>query len=181
MIIKTDLKGLRALPYAFIEKIDETHVHFECYCGNQFSLRSTNKYVSDAQYACPDCKRIRRLMPLIGERYVYKRIRSDAAGAGRVFEIGFDWFVKKCHEPCFYCGSSDGNRSTVPSKVAGKVLLQDFKYNGLDRVHNDVGYVEWNCVPCCIICNRAKNSMPFIQFMEWIHQMVRYRLNQEEL
>src|ERR1035437_8827669 len=97
VIIKTDLElrsayGLNhyKTPYAWVERVDERYVHFLCMCGSKFKLRSTNQYISEDQYQCPDCKRTSRLMPLIGERYVFKRIRSDAAGAGRVFEIGFE-------------------------------------------------------------------------------------------
>jgi len=29
-----------------------------------------------------------------------------------------------------------------------------------------------NCVPCCIICNRAKNSLSLDDFMLWITGVV---------
>lgn len=173
--IKTNLDARGHARSTEYHGIKDGYAVFTCGCGNEFRLRSTNQYVSDAQYRCLDCKRVGRITPFVGERHIYKRIRSDAKTAGRVFEIGFDWFVKKCHERCNYCGRSDGNSSTVPSKSPGKVLLQDFRYNGLDRIDNSIGYVEQNCVPCCIICNRAKNSMPYCDFIEWLHDVATYR------
>jgi hypothetical protein len=56
-------------------------------------------------------------------------------------------------------------------------LLKDFRYNGIDRIHNDIGYVEYNCVPCCIICNRAKNSMPYEDFVDWIDNLIDHQMH----
>ena len=47
-------------------------------------------------------------------------------------------------------------------------------YSGLDRINNEVGYTRQNVVPCCIICNRAKNSMPFKDFIDWINRLTQY-------
>lgn len=176
MIIKTNLSGRqRNVGSAFYMGRLNGYCAFICTCGVWFELRSTNKYVSDEQYRCPTCKRRGALAPFIGERYIYRRIRSDAKFAKREFAIDFDWFVRVCHLPCYYCGASDGNSTTVPSKVVGDVLLKDFRYNGLDRIDNAIGYRESNCVPCCIICNRAKNSMSYSDFIHWINSMIKYR------
>lgn len=117
------------------------------------------------------------LKPYVGERYAYKRIKSDAARVGREFNLPFEWFIHAIHAPCHYCGSQDANKISVASKRPGEWLVKDFRYNGLDRLDNSVGYVIQNCVPCCFICNRAKNSMPYTLFVEWIDNMIQYRSN----
>lgn len=177
MMLKTSLLNRigSSFPLSHLDSFDGTSFTFTCNCGSTFLLNKKGNYVSDHQFSCSNCKRLSRLAPHIGERYVYRRIHADARHAKREFAIGFDWFVEKCHEDCYYCGRSNINSSTVPSKKQGEVLLKDFRYNGLDRIHNEVGYVEWNCVPCCIICNRAKNSLPLADFLEWIETMVNYR------
>lgn len=154
------------------------YCYFKCLnCWDEFKLRSTNRFVSTDQfYRCSSCKRKARLIPLIGERNVFKRIRYDAKKAGREFSIGFNWFVEKIHEECHYCGETDGNCVTVKSKIPGETLVSNFRYNGLDRIDNSVGYVEYNCVPCCFICNRAKNSMGYDAFIGWIDNLILYRL-----
>ena len=48
----------------------------------------------------------------------------------------------------------------------------DFIYSGIDRKDNEIGYTLKNCVPCCIICNRAKNSLSFDEFLAWIGRLV---------
>lgn len=179
MILKTALSlvNQQTLPNAFHLKWMESDrdVYFRCNCGNSFALRNTNSFVSWADIKCPDCKRLARLKDNIGERYVYKRVKWDAKKAGRSFDISFDWFKKVIHEPCHYCQRTDINKVSVASKIPGQYLLEDFRYNGIDRVDNAVGYEEDNCVPCCVVCNRAKNSMPYDEFMEYIRSLVNYQ------
>jgi len=70
---------------------------------------------------------------------------------------GYDWLLSDeealelHYQPCHYCGM----------KAPG----------GIDRKHNDEHYTFENCVPCCKICNRAKNSMTYQSFIDWINQI----------
>src|SRR5208282_2079600 len=51
---------------------------------------------------------------------------------------------------CHYCGGlPSGN--CHPSDANGS-----FTYNGIDRMNNQIGYIEENVVPCCKVCNWAK-------------------------
>lgn len=118
---------------------------------------------------------MRELAPHVGERYAYKRVKSDAVRAGREFSLPFEWFIHAIHAPCHYCGSVDANSINVASKRPGEYIIQDFRYNGLDRIDNERGYVIQNCVPCCAICNRAKNSLPYDVFNKWIDNLIQYR------
>ena len=110
-----------------------------------------------------------------GPRYVMKRIKSDAARAGREFALSLQDIKDLIHEPCHYCGIIDMNTLTVKSRTAGKFIVKEYKYNGIDRVDNSVGYVKSNCVPSCAICNRAKNSLPYEDFIRWIENLTRFR------
>ena len=118
---------------------------------------------------------MRKLKDHVGERYVYKRIKWDANRAGRSFNISLEWLVDQVHRPCHYCNRVDINSVTVPSKRPGEVLLANFRYNGLDRVDNTLGYEVSNLVPCCVVCNRAKNSMPYDDFVKYIGHLVNYQ------
>jgi hypothetical protein len=164
------------LPHSTVIHIDKTHVHLLCDCGSTYRLNKDNKAGPVENYRCPDCKRLGRLQDHVGERHIFKRIRSDARIGGREFALELLWFVEKCHEPCHYCGRTDTNSTTVPSKT-NVPLIKDFRYNGLDRLDNSIGYVPSNCVPCCFVCNRAKQSMPYSDFVRWINDMVEYRSN----
>lgn len=52
---------------------------------------------------------------------------------------------------CFYCGAE-------PSSVYRRPIDdgRSIKRNGIDRVDNNIGYYEGNCIPCCKICNHIK-------------------------
>lgn len=122
------------------------------------------------------------MKPYAGERYAFKRIKSDAAAMRREFSITLEWFVEQCHKPCTYCGRVDQNSLSVKSSSSrGGWIVKDFRYNGLDRVDNSIGYTEANCTPCCAVCNRAKNSMGYNEFIEYIDTLVKFRgeLNNE--
>lgn len=65
------------------------------------------------------------------------------------FELTYDQFEAIVSQPCYYCGYKD---------------IYD-KPNGVDRVDNIDGYVLYNCVPCCSICNRMKWIMTKNEFI----------------
>ncbi len=68
--------------------------------------------------------------------------RRTAHKKGREFDLTED-FIESCLEkPCLYCG-------------------EDSLLMTLDRKDSDIGYLESNCVPCCIRCNLVKADMPY--------------------
>jgi len=150
---------------------------FECECGEQFSLSRQYKFKNTMQLRCKQCKRKENMQPNVGERAAYKRVKSDAMRGGREFDLPLDWFLEAIHMPCHYCGRVDQNSINVASKRKGEFLIKDFKYNGLDRLNNDIGYVIENVVPCCFVCNRAKNSMGYQEYIEYIDNMIQWRRN----
>ncbi len=65
--------------------------------------------------------------------------------------ISFNDFCILREGLCYYCNGS------LPE--AG---------GGIDRINPRVGYVQGNCRPCCIKCNKAKNDMTEIEYREWL-------------
>lgn len=63
---------------------------------------------------------------------------------------------------CHYCGREPSNIKK------SKYNKGDFVYQGIDRIDNSKGYEIKNCVPCCKICNRAKDTMTQEDFYSWI-------------
>lgn len=51
---------------------------------------------------------------------------------------------------CYYCGQE-------PNSVRKKV--PKIRYNSIDRINNDIGYIIDNCVPCCRKCNTIKGAV----------------------
>lgn len=146
--------------------------HFLCDCGNEFTIKHTSKLKNGGKFRCRDCYVLRdseSYSPEWGYRLAMKRIKNDAARAGRVFEITLDEFMIISQQDCFYCKLPPSNKLTYVSNAGN--FTREFIYSGMDRVDNEVGYIRTNVVPCCIICNRAKNNMPFDEFMSWISRL----------
>ncbi len=62
---------------------------------------------------------------------------------------------------CYYCNRKPSNRG------GSRLNNGYFLYNGIDRIDNNKGYFLENCVPCCVVCNKAKQQMTLEQFRLW--------------
>jgi hypothetical protein len=69
------------------------------------------------------------------------------------FLLTKDEFMSFWQRPCFYCGS-------------------EVRSIGLDRVNSDLGYTMENVVPCCILCNQAKNDLTQNEFFKMCARVV---------
>lgn len=93
------------------------------------------------------------------------RYRTDAKKRGHDYLLTTNEFISLTKSNCFYCGNEPKQlhrrtRSRVP-----------YLYNGIDRLDNAKGYTLDNCVPCCGICNTAKNNRNFEEFKTWLGQV----------
>lgn len=89
----------------------------------------------------------------IGKFSTYRR---DAKRRGIEFSITPELFKSKWGKPCFYCGG-------------------DISLIGLDRVNNDLGYVDGNVVSCCRACNAMKSAMGVGEFYDRCDRVVIHR------
>lgn len=78
------------------------------------------------------------------------------------FSITLEQFGEMTKQNCYYCGSEPSN------KVAARNWNGDYIYNGIDRVDNNLGYIDGNMVPCCKNCNLAKRQLSKEQFLNMI-------------
>ena len=79
----------------------------------------------------------------------YKR---NAKVSHRLFELSFNFASQLFLSNCFYCNST-------PEPM-----------NGIDRIDNNLGYTENNCVSCCEQCNKMKSGY---SKKEWIRQCIK--------
>ena len=77
---------------------------------------------------------------------------------------------------CYYCGTSPNNLYTLSGRVD---INTSILYNGIDRVNNNLGYIEGNVVPCCGRCNRAK-VMTKEEFLDWIKAVYKKHLGENK-
>ena len=88
----------------------------------------------------------------------YKKEAEERNLSWGLSEEHYDCITK---QNCFYC-------CVEPSNV--RYLGYDngsFIYTGIDRVNNSFGYEIDNVVPCCRICNRAKDVRSKEDFIFW--------------
>ena len=171
MIIGTYMKNYcpndKVYKSTYLGKFEKQH-RFLCDCGIYFKVNHSTRLKNEGNFSCRDCYNksySEKHDPDWGYKLIIKRIKSDANLADRNFDITIEQFKELCHRDCFYCGSAPSNTSWYKNK-------RSFTYSGLDRLDNDLGYNILNVVPCCIICNRAKNSMPIEDFLLWIDKLI---------
>lgn len=87
---------------------------------------------------------------------------------------GYDWnlprelFDRLVRLPCAYCGEVGSNLKVT------KNCRDGFRYNGLDRIESSRGYEPDNVVPCCRVCNIAKQDMGQAEFLAWAVRLARW-------
>ena len=141
-----------------------------CDCGNIIPLRGraliTRKHRSCGCWILsPKEAAFRRLF------YDYK---LSAKNRRLEFSIPESEFRKLIKSVCFYCGVSPGGSYKV-ERHRNKLTV--FRYNGLDRKNNKLGYILTNVVPCCRICNYAKRTLTYGKFNAWIDRLIKTKLN----
>jgi hypothetical protein len=96
--------------------------------------------------------------------------RNNASKNGREFLLSEEQFRHVTSLPCHYCNGPP-SKVKLSGKKDAKSHWGNYYYNGLDRINNDMGYIWSNVVPCCMICNRAKNNMSYDSFMSYINRI----------
>lgn len=123
-------------------------------------LSSENSIKSRYKIAKPDA----------GFTSIMNSYKRNAISRGVDFLLDFDNFKKIIQSNCFYCG-------VEPSNLYFKNYY-DVKYNGIDRVDNKQGYNLNNVVPCCKICNIAKNNNSTEIFNNWINRLLNKKIKE---
>jgi hypothetical protein len=71
-------------------------------------------------------------------------------------------FARLLKESCHWCGSPPNNQFVLKRTFE----RYTFPYNGIDRLDNERGYEEANCVPSCHICNWMKKDLSKEEFID---------------
>ena len=112
-------------------------------------------------------------------KHVYK---GRALKSGIEFDITEEQFRKLGTAPCHYCGTKPEDvkyrhkrgsieRCTVQTGQGTSQWI----HNGLDRIDSDKGYTMDNVVTCCGICNHAKHTMSYEDFIRWLDMVASFR------
>ena len=91
---------------------------------------------------------------------------ASANKRGYSFELTLDEISNLSQQVCTYCGKE-------PEQFLSS--FPNFIYNGIDRVDNTKGYEIENCVTCCKLCNRMKDTLSLDEFKNHIAKVVLYQ------
>ena len=179
-----DYTGQRIGQFTVIEKTDRTkyagksRVYIcRCDCGNVKEL-STSEFSSAKSCGCLHAANkekfkkmnIGKVQPWTlppGESSVRNLMGSYIRCAhkrGYEFALSQQEFLHLIKQPCYYCGIE-------PLQIHKAIRKQPLVYNGIDRTDNTRGYILTNCVPCCKHCNRAKDTLTYVEFATWIKRI----------
>lgn len=147
-----------------------------CDCGKVIEI-ATNTFNSGKQISCGcfhkenSSKRMRQTMSkpegvsITNQLFAHYKIAAKTRNL--TFKISFRYFKQLIQDPCFYCGEIKRNKRLIKQKHRNF----EFGFNGLDRVNSNNGYTIKNVVPCCVICNYAKHTLPKQEFFNWTKQL----------
>lgn len=108
---------------------------------------------------------------LAAQNAVLSSYKNAAKSRNYSFRLTDDEAVNLFNGDCHYCGAKPNNL-----KKHGN---GSYKYNGIDRKNNNIGYTTDNCVSCCKRCNFFKGIMGYKDFLNTIREIFYHRLENE--
>lgn len=92
-------------------------------------------------------------------------LKSSAKNRGLFLKLSKHEYEQLIDLGCSYCGCEIKNSGGC----------------SLDRLDSNKDYTFDNVVPCCKICNVAKNNMPVEDFFDWIDRVYNFKQKQLQL
>lgn len=184
MTKKLELNGIRFGKWTVLYQVNtpsgrkstkNTWWRVKCDCGKEKDVIGT----SLRQNQSTSCGCVKKKTTMPGESakwslYTSNKINADRRGI--VFTLSLEEFLKITGSRCHYCGIQWSSEYPKRQELNGS-----YKHNGIDRIDSSIGYVSDNCVPCCSICNFAKQRMTVDQFKEWINRAYHHMFNEQFL
>lgn len=144
-----------------------------CDCGNEVAVTGHSLRTGNTE-SC-GCLRVDRAFEktslpngVAAKNKAIRNMKSNAERRNIPWELEDDHVVALTQQNCHYCG--------IPPMHTSKARNGDFSYNGLDRVDSGRGYSSDNVVPCCIVCNNAKQTLSLSEFLDWVERVYQYSI-----
>lgn len=115
--------------------------------------------------------RARKPQGMAGFNRILRTYKKGAEHRGLQFHLSDEEFKTITSSNCHYCNTPPSNRSDSSGThgyTEEGLRHSLYIYNGIDRLDNNDGYTIDNCVPCCTICNFAKNTLSLKDFENWL-------------
>jgi len=133
-----------------------------CDCGNTITVGGWHLRSGNTR-SC-GCLRKRMEKGEAAFNALVSRIKWWARKRKLVWKLSQEYARWITSQPCYYC-NIEPSQITWHKKYNGR-----YRYNGIDRVDNSLGYIPENCVPCCGHCNMAKGSSTQSEFKYWLER-----------
>lgn len=104
-------------------------------------------------------------------RQTYRKMVRQGKERGYSCSLSFAEYWQLSQQGCHYCGLPPSN---IAKHSRGVIRV---KVSGIDRVDNCLGYSLDNCVACCSTCNRAKSTMKYSDFKEYLNRIRNFHDN----
>ena len=137
----------------------------KCQEETRIALTSISRKIQHGRKYCKNCLQRRTDDDYIIESAMHD-FKKKAEGRGLSWNLNFDQVKGLITKNCHYCSSKPFSKRFKKMPWNSDILI-----NGIDRKNNLIGYEIENCVPCCGICNRAKSSMTYESFIEYINRI----------
>ncbi len=176
MAEKRDLTGMRFNKWLVIKK-EEKPKHLKnnysnywlcvCNCGTEKICTEYHLTLGTSK-GCKKCSMLHKRKKE-GEN-TFNKLFGMYKNRGKEFLLTKEQFEELTKQNCHYC-------NVEPKQVCkkSKSSYGNYVYNGIDRKDSKIGYIYENCVTCCGTCNRAKASLSYTEFINWIKQLTKYR------
>lgn len=102
---------------------------------------------------------------------IFKSYQKRARQGNLNWDLSLATFSELTSRNCYYCGTSPSNTHKM---LRGNGF---YRYNGIDRLDNRVGYEPWNVVTCCKLCNYAKRDLTLTDFLDWVDRLTTHHTN----
>lgn len=169
-----DLTGMtfgrmKVISFNRVEK-KESFWNCVCECGKSCVKRGQNLAKGGTKSCgCYALEIRRKSKGTSGFNRLYEEYKLGAKKRDIEFELTEEQVKHITKQNCHYC-----NIEPSQIKSCNNTEHSQYIYNGIDRKDNNIGYIESNCLPCCLICNRAKNNLSYERFIQYIKRLTTY-------
>ena len=165
---------LEVISYAGYKSVAKYTTHFwkcKCDCGVEIDMDQPNLLKQNRSCGCQHTK----FTALeASQRNIISKYKTHARKAKRLWDISDELALALFESSCHYCG-------ILPSNSKASKDFKHYKYNGIDRIDNKLGYILDNVLPCCKACNFAKGGQTYINFINWLDLVVAFRQKLEDI
>lgn len=161
-------------------KLTSSKWKVKCDCGGEkIVLTSSLTRGHTKSCGCLHTKRMSELTKLEdGEcnfNLLLNKYKRSAINRTLNFSLTKEQFKFLTKQNCHYCGKIPMQQEYTKGSN-GKYI-----YNGIDRKDNLIGYEIENCVTCCKVCNIAKSKTGYDDFINFLDNLVEYRIKLKAL